>query len=597
MTPEEYQQAVYDDPLALFEGLKIRHRVANRGLVPFVLNDEQLKLFAAIWEVWTSGQPVRFIILKGRQFGVSTLLEALGYWLTSTRSDTGGLVVSHDKDSSRHILEITTRFWEKDRRHEYGLAPQRSHANRDELKFNNPDWRERAANPGLGSHLKVMTADNKSAGHSLTYQFLHCSEVARWDKPEVMNGLLPALAPGGGSMGFLESTAHGAAGVFYDTWQEAVAGRNEWTPIFLSWKGRPECRVPLMGPSRELFGNALTKGELDLQKEHGLELEELMWRRRMIASPACQGQGRDPVDVFREQYPLAPEEAFVATGRQYFDLSAVVRQEKTAREQAPEPEDGVIVLEKEGKEFRPKSVEFVVTKGGAVRVWKRPVPGRDYVLGGDVAGGLAHGDWSHAYVMDRVTQEMVARFRGKPDPLVYADRLVELAWYYNEAVLAVEANGIGFSTARKVAANYRRIVYHRQLTKMGFGEADGEKPGWYTTTSNRVQMFGLLKTAVAEGSVIIWDADFWAETRNFVVPEKDGKLEEGKPRASAHKHDDTISAACITLWCNDSALAGPIRRPKLVEQIDASWRVNALRQAVRERQKPKNYDPDTGDPL
>ena len=43
----------------------------------------------------------------------------------------------------------------------------------------------------------------------------------------------------------VESTANGVGGYFYDMWHDAVAGRNDFTPIFMGWFIEPEYSTPL----------------------------------------------------------------------------------------------------------------------------------------------------------------------------------------------------------------------------------------------------------------------------------------------------------------------------------------------------------------
>ena len=75
----------------------------------------------------------------------------------------------------------------------------------------------------------------------------------------------------------LESTANGAQGEFYRLWKGAIAGENEYVPIFLPWHITPEYRRP--APE----GMETTVEEEALIEKWGLDLDQLYWRRLKIA--------------------------------------------------------------------------------------------------------------------------------------------------------------------------------------------------------------------------------------------------------------------------------------------------------------------------
>lgn len=563
----------------------------GRGFVPFRLNPEQVEALKKIWELWKSNEPVRIIVLKARQLGFSTLMEGFIYWFGSNFENITALILGHEREASSNILTMSQRFAMRDARHNLGCMPAMSNVNKNALTFDNPDWRERTERPGLGSTIKVATADNRSAGHSSTLQAFHGTEVARWKRPEILAGVLNALALMPGTFGCLESTGHGASGIFYEIWQAAMKGQNEWLPLFFSWKGRPEYRKKL--PPGYVFEP--TPYEEKLQKEHGLDAQELYWRRLVVSSPACQGQGLPPEDVFREQYPLTPEEAFITSGRTYFDMTSIVLYEQAAAKMPfkvghvtiPDGPDGE-KAQKPRRGTRPAAT-FVDVAGGLLRIWKMPQPGRDYVIGADVSAGIKGCDFSAAYVMDRVTGEFVARYRGIVDPNRFTTDLVALAWFYNEAFLAAEANNIGAIVARGVAAVYVRCCYHISL-ETSEREFDPERPGWYTTNTNRKHMFAYARQALLDRDVQIWCEDFLSECHHFIVPEgTDGQNREGAPRAERRQHDDCILAGTITLWVNNVEIAGPIRRPKIETLNPSSWRHAVVADEVsRERgDKPR----------
>ena len=563
--------------------------------IPFVLNGEQEVVYKAFWDAWTAKKPVRIVVLKARQMGISTLFEGLGYWMLTMQEHSKGLVLSHDRDNAEHILAITERFTMYDDRHSRGLMPELRRSNRGELVFANPSMHRRAEDPGLDSSLRVATADNRNAGHGWTGRFFHGSEVARWPKPELLAGVLNALTDAPYTLGILESTANGASGSFYETWQAAVDGKNEWIPIFLAWHKRPEYSTRGMSAAEKNKFDP-TKEELALMlKPHRLTLEQLDWRRRKIASPACQGQGKTPEDVFREQFPLTPEEAFISSGKQFFDMAIVLPARKAAVEAGLSQKIGFLGCEKLAGPVRPNKLQFIEDKGGNLRIAQMPQPGADYVIGADVGAGHANGDWSVAYAMARMTGQVVAQLRTRSAyPEQLGDMLVTLAWFYNNAFLAPEGNNVGLMTARRCAANYARLMYATKTALSPWeNEPDVERPGFYMESNNRKDVFLALRTALKEEQFDCPFVEFWAEAQDFIIPEDlRGKLKEWHPEARAKRHDDCVAAMAITWRVNDPYIAGAVRVAKQISPEAEGWQDRMLVEMVSGPDKRKKKDED-----
>jgi len=114
-----------------------------------------------------------------------------------------------------------------------------------------------------------------------------------------------ALRAEGGTEIILESTANGMGDEFHKRWQEAEAGRGEYIAIFLPWFWDARYRRP--APE----GFVLDEEEEDYAKAHGLDLEQMAWRRMTIAELG------DPL-LFKQEYPATASEAFQLTGHDSF---------------------------------------------------------------------------------------------------------------------------------------------------------------------------------------------------------------------------------------------------------------------------------------
>jgi hypothetical protein len=95
----------------------------------------------------------------------------------------------------------------------------------------------------------VATAggDSIARGETITHQ--HDSELAFWPKATAkdnFNALMATTPDEAGTAIFIESTANGMSGLFYELWLGALDGTNGFIPFFSPWFDSPEYSVPTM---------------------------------------------------------------------------------------------------------------------------------------------------------------------------------------------------------------------------------------------------------------------------------------------------------------------------------------------------------------
>ena len=188
--------------------------------------------------------------------------------------------------------------------------------------------------------------------------------------------------------------------------------------------------------------------------------------------------------------------------------------------------------------------KFERDDNGYIEVWEPPVDGAEYVIGGDVAEGLAHGDYSVGYVLRRDTFEHVALWHGHMDADEYGRQMRALAEWYNEATLAPEANNHGLTaiTAVKEYANLYRMTQ--------FGKSsDKEQPryGWLTSSATKPLMIGYLQAAIRDRTLKTRCKRFIEECLWYVRNDKGGT------GAISGKWDDVVMAAAIAVTVHSSS--------------------------------------------
>ena len=477
------------------------------------LNPPQEKLYEAVRNLDRAGKPIRIIILKARQEGFSTLTEALIFHGAVTHRNREALIVAHREDATSNLFRMSKRYFDL---LDEPMKPMLKASNARELVFENPSKnpKEREKRPGLRSRIRCVTAGGKGIGRSDTLQYVHISEYAFWPdgaggKAETLLGILQAVPAEAGTMVVIESTANGYDD-FKSMWDRAVAGENDFTPLFFAWFENPEYRKPVPP------GTEWTAEEKELQERYGLEDEQLSWRRWCIQNN-CGGD----VSKFHQEYPSNAEEAFLHSGEGVFDNEQV----QARLERCTDPiargriEDG----------------RWIEKEQGEICIYEKPETGVPYVIGGDTAGEGS--DWFTGIVINNVSGRIVATLRRQYSEPEYVKQIRELGRMYNNALLSIEANFSTYPNAKLQELNYPRL-YVREREDVYTGELH-KSYGFRTTPQTRPRMIAQLVEVFQDHPEFFTDRALLKEMLTFVYNE------DHRPEAMVGKHDDMVMAAAI----------------------------------------------------
>lgn len=522
-----------NNPLFFIETLLYIKTIAKEVTL-FKLNETQLRIYGKVEKLRKEKKPVRIIILKARQTGVSTLTEALIFQDTVVNDNVLSMIIAHDHESTGHLFRMSKLFYSKMDKDIY--KPMTKRSNKIEILFENPNPKLVDTNPGLNSIIRVDTANNLQAGRAFTLQNLHCSELAFWEKPEeVMDGLMQSIHDVPETMIIIESTANGVGNYFHSIWEAAQKGENDYIPIFIPWYEDNEYRLmppkdfELSDYEHEVYGN-----ELKLKELFKLDNEQLYWRRYTIKNKLNSN-----IDKFHQEFPITPDEAFLTSGSNIFDKFLITIYSKLTKK----PERGE--LEK----------DFKFTRGGRgnFRIWKEPEPGNKYSIGADVAEGLGGGDYSCAEVFDKKNFEQVAEWHGKIPPDKFAYVLKLLAQYYNEALVVVESNDQGLVTLSYLKPIWYRIYYRREFDKRD--NKITRQMGFRTTGKSKPILIGDFNKLFREEELILNSQETISEM-SYYIEDKNGRLrasKSSKTKIARTKEydsayfDDRIIAACLAI--------------------------------------------------
>lgn len=554
--------------------------IEGGDVVPFTLNPGQQKVMDEVDRQLREQRPVRIIVLKSRRQGISTLGEALAYWGTSCFPRRNGMVIAHKKSVSGDLFRIAKTFWDTDERERLSIRPEVLHSNELAIRFGVDRKAAEMGRVGLNSSLVVESAEGTGPARGTTIQFLHASEVASWQSVGIMASIGPALSKTPGSVGIYESTAEGVGNLFHKMWVAASKGQSEFAPVFLPWSIDPRCRTPV-SPAEIANWEFADAEERRLYEIFKLTFEQLKWRRMQLASPDMIKPGVPPEDVFKQEYPITPEEAFLVTGEHFFLMPKVAELETCPKGVRPHlyrariPVDD-IELKRDPRDRSPIIRPIVRDDFGELTVWQDPAPGEDYVIGADCAQGLSHGDFHVAWVLRRSTLEFVARIKSRSfDADEFGLKLALLGWRYNTALVGAEINGPGTSTNNALKRiRYGRIWFDRDIIRED--EPVHQVMGWRTSAANRRTVLERLEEEIRRRTISMPAVEFYDETRTFL-------LIDGKPQASEGSHDDEIMAAAITVQLH--LRGGSPRKPKPDGTAAVSHIVKPVDRPVKTRKR------------
>jgi hypothetical protein len=426
------------------------------------------------------------IVLKARQMGITTWVASRFFLRTITHPGTLTLQVAHTRSAAEGIFRTVHRMWEQLPEDLRKGRLARSRSNLGQMIF-----RE------LDSEFRVASACDVGVGRGVSVHNLHCSEVSRWpgDAAETLAGLRAALHPEGELV--LESTPNGAYGAFYKEWREGTDEAGSDSGLvrhFLPWWLEPAYTGTRVEPE------AMTEEEQALVIRHDLSPERIGFRRGLQKS----------YGVLRSQeFAEDAESCFRATGSCYFDIGAIERR----------------LLDVEN----PREIR----DGGALQVFMPPLPGSEYLVGVDSAGGGSDGDFAAVQVIEMSTGIQCAELQKRLRPAELARAAAALGREYGGcvggAMIAVERNNHGGSVIAYLESQER----YKRLWR------DGDETGWLTSGTSKPEMVSRVGFMLDDRPESFLSRRLLGELRTFVAGE------HGKCGAANGAHDDLVMAMAV----------------------------------------------------
>jgi hypothetical protein len=556
----------------------------RRRLVPLIARPWQLELDDKLEEQRANGEPMRALILKARQLGFSTWGMAKLTQRVTQLPYQHAVVVAHTVKTAASLFDMGKRMYahlpnEQTLGLGFNIKPDVINLNdsmngRKYMQFGERSRRLRHEGRDDTSLIEIDTAGAPEAGRGTTPNLLWCSEVAWWENPNKLLGLLNAVPNEPETLIVQESTANGLND-FHKAWNRAMEGAEDETvggryvPIFAPWWRDPTYqRAFLNEESKRRFVDSIGTGaygadEPGLIDLYGCTPEQLYWRRTAIRE-----QARDSIEYFKQEYPASPEEAFIGSGRTVFS-GILVSRAISAVASEPEPVKGT--LRPTGFLDRPTRSGLVRIPTGVVwvpeeeldrgepvlEVWEHPVtvesqqalPERErrpegaYVVAEDVAEGEANtfteGDFHAIQVFDHRSRKQVAVHESRMDVHLLPLWTLLVALYYNRAWLGVEVNGPGIAVTEVLGKDFKYGRLYRRRRFDSRREVIEDRTGWKTDKATKPAIEQGFGEALQEGTHGLRHLRTVRQLNTYVTDDR------GRHGATDGEHDDLLMAAMI----------------------------------------------------
>lgn len=501
----------------------------TKSTVPFFLNDVQHSFINLLNEKIKEHNEgkllhLRFLVLKGRQQGFTSVITAYQLANTLIKKNFTGFTLADTADNVRTIFQDKAKYI-------YNqlpeiLKPTEKYNSKTEMFFEK-----------LNSSWRINVASDQ-VGRSRTINFFHGSEAAFWNCliSATQSSLGEALTKD--SIQILESTANGF-NEFKDLWDSG-----EWINCFYEWWKTPEYKDNFESQEiKDKFLNDIdTKTETEwiwerlnwLKYKVKLKDEQLYWYYNKYKNYLNK-------DLIKQEYPCTADEAFLNSGNCVFNSELLMQRKVELQELYKKTpyRQGFFKFrwnDEESKDFILNStIEFVDSPIGMIRIYEEPKSHGFYVLGGDTAGDGS--DFYAGTMIDNTTGKRCATLHGKVDADIYTWQMYCFGAYYNWAMEAIEINFNIFPVIElkrlKYPHQYKREEYDR------ISKTYQEKFGWKTDRNTRPQIISEEQSFIKDHIDLFTDITMIEEALSFVYDEN------MRPDATEGKHDDMLFSDMI----------------------------------------------------
>jgi hypothetical protein len=483
-----------------------------------------------------------FVILKGRQLGITTISLALDlYWHFKNPGFQGTLTT--DTEENRDQFRTTLAMYMDGLPPEFKI-PLMTH-NRNQMVLKN---RSRLFYQVAGLRAK----GSLGRGKGITY--LHGTETSSWGDEEGLASLLASLAEKNPNRLYLfESTARGF-NMWHDMWQVAKKARTQKAIFCGWWRNELYAADPKSDVYRVYWDGKLSPEEKEWTREvkklYQVEVNtrQIAWWRWKL------NEGLKDEALMYQEFPPTEDYAFIMTGSSFFSHTRCTDQAKVAKKLLPR-----YYRFSMGQYFEDTELIQSTERMATLTLWEEPIDNAYYVIGADPAYGSS--DWADRFCIQIYRAyadglDQVAEFAtSEINTYQFAWIICYLAGAYKNSTLNLEVNGPGQAVINEMR-NLRRqaqtmepkkarqlddVLSHMQHYLWRRNDSLGgvsNSLGYLTTHSSKERMLNYFKDYFERGMMNVYSMDLLEEMKSVV-------RDQGSIAAYGRNKDDRVIATAL----------------------------------------------------
>ena len=483
-----------------------------------------------------------FIVLKGRQLGITTISLAMDlYWHFLNPGMQGTLTT--DTEENREQFRSTLQMYMDGLPKEYKI-PLMSH-NRNQMVLKN---RSRMFYQVAGTRSKGTLGRGKGI------TFLHGTETSSWGDEEGLASLLASLAETNPLRYYMfESTARGF-NMYHDMWTVAKRARTQKAIFCGWWRNQLYAADPESDIYRTYWDGKLSAEEKEWTREvrkiynYEINSRQMAWWRWKLY------EGLKDESLMYQEFPPTEDYAFIMTGSSFFSTARCTDAMKVAKRI-----EANYFRFSMGANFQDTELLKSNARLSTMTIWEEPVPQGYYVIGADPAYGSS--DWADRFCVQVYRcyadgLDQVAEFcTSELNTFQFAWVICYLAGAYRNSTLNLEVNGPG----QAVINEMRNLK--RQATSMGGQEGKSlhdvlgnmqhylwrrndnfsnvsNSIGWVTTHNSKERMLNYFKDYFERNMLQVYSTELLDEMKGIV-------RDQGTIAAYGRGKDDRVIASAL----------------------------------------------------
>ena len=559
--------------------------------VLFRLNRPQRKLIKRLEKMRKAGKPIRLILLKARQWGGSTSIQIYMAWLQLVHEvGLNSLIIAHQGTGSDEIKDMFDRMiksYPVEMLHELGDAYAPNEPKMVGVGKSGNIFRV----PQRNCKIKIGTAERPNSCRGGDYNLVHLSEVALWKetdgkKPEdIVRSACSGILLRPYTMIVYESTPNGVGNFFHKEYLAAKKGLSQFEAMFVAWFEIEQYELPFENEAekyefaKKLFANRRNE-EIKSDREEpgtylwrlwekGATLEAIHWYVSERSKYTNHGD-------MASEYPSDDIEAFTYSGRKVFSSEDVEQFRPACR--APRWIGEIYGSADEGEKAI-EGLRFKKEADGRLFMWHDVEKSEDeevtdqYLVIVDVCKGhTKNADFADILVLNRQPMMdgeppvVAAEWHGHIDMDKLAWKAMQVAAYYNNALLVIESNTLETNNTKGEAEYiltlihevYGRQLYARKQSAEDIRQGLPKKYGYHTNPLTKKVVIYNLKVVIRERLYIEREEACLDEYLTYV------ETENNVFEAMEGYHDDRLMTRAIGM----QVCYHEMELPRMVKKIN-----------------------------